>query len=57
MAQNASVKVATNARLIDGTGKKVVKDTLIVIKCNTIKDVGKVVDTLYTVVVEVNRGI
>jgi imidazolonepropionase-like amidohydrolase len=44
MAQNAQVKVVKNAHLIDGTGRKPVKDTTIVIKGNTIEDVGRTVD-------------
>lgn len=44
MAQNALVKVVKNAHLVDGTGKKPVKDTTIVIKGNTIEDVGRTVD-------------
>jgi imidazolonepropionase-like amidohydrolase len=44
MAQNASVKVITNAYLLDGTGKKPIKDATIVIKDNIIEDVGKTID-------------
>jgi imidazolonepropionase-like amidohydrolase len=44
MAQNALVKVIKNAHLVDGTGKKPVNDTTVVIKGSTIEDVGRTVD-------------
>jgi imidazolonepropionase-like amidohydrolase len=44
MAQNASVKVVKNAYLVDGTGKKPIKDTTIVIKGNMMEDIGRTVD-------------
>ncbi len=44
MAQTTPVKVVKNAYLIDGTGKKPVKDASIIIKGNTIEEVGKTLD-------------
>jgi imidazolonepropionase-like amidohydrolase len=44
MVQNTSVKVIKNAYLIDGTGKMPVKDATIIIKGNTIEELGKTVD-------------
>ena len=44
MAQNISMKMITNAYLIDGMGKKPVKDVSVLIKGNIIEEVGKTVD-------------
>ena len=44
MAQNAQVKVVRNATIIDGTGKRPVKDASIIIKGNVIEEVGKTLD-------------
>jgi len=44
MAQSAQVKVVRNATLIDGTGKKPVKDATIIIKGKIIEEVGKTFD-------------
>jgi imidazolonepropionase-like amidohydrolase len=44
MAQSAQVKVVKNATLIDGTGKKPVKDATIIIKGKVIEEVGKTFD-------------
>jgi len=38
------VKVIKNAYLVDGTGKKPVKDVSILIKGNAIEEIGKTVD-------------
>lgn len=45
MAQNMKVKVVKNAYLVDGLGKKPIKDMTIIIKGNTIEEVGKTLDT------------
>jgi imidazolonepropionase-like amidohydrolase len=44
MAQTAHVKVIKNAYLIDGIGKKPVKDSTIIIKGKVIEEVGKTID-------------
>jgi len=44
MAQNTTVKVITNAYLLDGTGKKPIKNATIVIKGNIIEDVEKTLE-------------
>jgi imidazolonepropionase-like amidohydrolase len=44
MAQNVQVKVVRNAYLVDGTGRRPVKDATILIKGSMIEEVGKTID-------------
>lgn len=55
MAQFNSVKVVTNACLVDGTGKQHISDATILIKCNVIEEMRARARIMKAGAVEVDR--